>query len=218
MSDTEHDEKRRADGSTDDLQPSAAQPPADESAVAAPDGEQEEPQEPSDASPTASLVSDVPGAGGGSAAIKNEGSESAARKAGAQGEGRDDKDRTFWFWVAGIVLILGIELYVFGHNGEIEVCVGVEGVTDWAQKDQPRTAENFRKAPVCAQRVNLGMYPGTQEAAEAALNDACKRATMMQTGALQHCIRREKQWTRRVEKQQVPPWDPRLYRRLLWLD
>lgn len=134
------------------------------------------------------------------------------------GDEKNRKDKTFWIWVAGILFILGLELFIFGHDGKIEVCVGVEGVTEWALKDQARTPETFRKAPVCAERLNLGMYAGSQEAAEAALNEACKRATMLQRDALQDCIRRENKWTRQVNKQQVPPWDERLYRRLLWLD
>lgn len=128
------------------------------------------------------------------------------------------RDKTFWLWVVGIASILAVELYVYGHNGQIEVCVGIEGVTDFAERNQPRNAANFRSAPQCSRRLNLGMYEGTQELSQAALQEACARATVQNRDAMPDCLRRDKKWTRQVYKEQVPPWDPRLYRKLLWID
>ncbi len=126
--------------------------------------------------------------------------------------------RGFWLWVAGVAIILSVELFIYGHDGRIEVCVGVEGHTDWALKGKPRTPDNFRRAPMCAERMNLGMYSNSQDAAEAALDEACRRATRMNQKALPDCLRRDKKWTRQVTKEQVPPWDERLYKRLLWME
>jgi hypothetical protein len=128
------------------------------------------------------------------------------------------RDREFWFWLAGILVVLSIEVFIYGHNGKIEVCVGKEGLTDWSLKDHARTPENFRRAPTCAHRMNLGMYEGTEEQSQAALRDACARATVTNRLAMPDCLRRDKQWERKVEKTQIAPWDERLYRRMLWLD
>ncbi len=143
--------------------------------------------------------------------------EEKARAAAKDDEGVND-GKGFWLWVVGIALILSLELFIYGHNGHVRVCVGVDGVTDWALKYQPKTPDNYRKAPMCAERLNLGMYSGTQEAAEGALDEACRRATMMNRKALPDCLRREKKWTRQVDKDQVFPWDERLYKRLFWME
>jgi hypothetical protein len=122
-------------------------------------------------------------------------------------------------WALGILCLLGIELYVYGHDGDIEVCVGIDKLTDYAIRAEPRTKANATKHPFCAKRVNLGMWSKSDELADAALKEACGAASRV-VGAehRQKCIRRDDPWTRFVEKQQIPPWDPRLYRRILWLD
>src|SRR5690606_9176333 len=33
-----------------------------------------------------------------------------------------------WWWVLGIACVLGVELFIYGHNGWVRVCVGKEGV------------------------------------------------------------------------------------------
>lgn len=130
----------------------------------------------------------------------------------------EKRDKWFWHWVVGIIAVLCVELYIYGHNGKIEVCVGVEGVTDWSLIGKPKTPDNFAKSPKCAQRMNLGMYGDSEEAARAALDEACARATTTNHVARTDCVRRDKKWTRKVFKEHIPPWDERLYKRLLWLE
>jgi hypothetical protein len=120
--------------------------------------------------------------------------------------------------VAGIAVILCVELLIYGYNAEIEVCVGIEGVTQWELKDQPKAPETYRKGPICSKRMNLGMYEGNDEQSQTALREACSRATVSNRDALPDCIRRDKKWARQVYKKQIPPWDKRFYRRLLWID
>jgi hypothetical protein len=62
------------------------------------------------------------------------------------------------------------------------------------------------------------MYSDSEEAARAALDEACARATTTNHVARTHCVRRENKWTRKVFKENIPPWDERLYKRLLWLE
>ena len=123
-----------------------------------------------------------------------------------------------WLWVVGIASILALELYVYGHNGWIRVCVGQEGVTDFAALDAPRTQRRAAGFPVCMERLNLGMYSNGDEVARDALEQVCARGATLMGGDQRDCIRKEKGWIRRVDKQHVPPWDKRLYRRLLFLD
>jgi hypothetical protein len=96
--------------------------------------------------------------------------------------------------------------------------VGIEGVTQWELKDQPKAPETYRKGPICSKRMNLGMYEGNDEQSQTALREACSRATVSNRDALPDCIRRDKKWARQVYKKQIPPWDKRFYRRLLWID
>jgi hypothetical protein len=127
--------------------------------------------------------------------------------------------RGLLLWVGGILLILCVELFIYGHNGRIEVCVGLEGVTDFSLIGQPRSPENFRAYPQCVERMNLGMWSSSEEAAQSALDAACTRVTTRASGdAKQQCMRKDNKWQRQVIKENIPPWDPRLYRRLLFLD
>lgn len=124
-----------------------------------------------------------------------------------------------WVWVLGIFVILSVELYIYGYNGDIRVCVGVESLTDYGLRDEPRTQANAKHHPFCAERLNLGMWSSSAEQAQAALEDACSAAArVVGQERRQHCLRRDEPWTRFVEKHHVMPWDSRLYRRLLWLD
>lgn len=140
-----------------------------------------------------------------------------------QAKSEAPKPRETWIntlvWALGILVLLGIEIYVYGHNGDIEVCVGIDKLTDYTIRAETRTKANATKHPFCAKRVNLGMWSKGDELADAALKEACGAASRV-VGAehRQKCIRRDDPWTRFVEKKQIPPWDPRLYRRLLWLD
>ncbi|HEX2735658.1 MAG TPA: hypothetical protein VHM70_28860 [Polyangiaceae bacterium] len=148
----------------------------------------------------------------------------SAGEANESGGSTKESDRVkprrdnFWLWALGILLLLSIELLVYGHNGQIEVCVGIDGVTDFSLKHQARTKETARKMPQCASRLNLGMYDKTEEQALEALTDACGRATMVNKGEIDNCLHRNNKWTRDVTKTQIAPWDRRLYRRILWLE
>jgi hypothetical protein len=163
---------------------------------------------------TAETAAEAPGAEQSAAELPKDAGKDSKKAAPPAAE----KDRTIWFWVLGIVIALSVELYIYGRNGFVQVCVGVEGVTDYAQRNMPRSAVNAKTAPHCASRLNLGMYSDTDERAREALNEACSRATILNRKELTPCLRRENKWTRQVYKEQVPPWDKRLYRRLLWLD
>lgn len=133
--------------------------------------------------------------------------------------GEKTRDWGLLLWVAGILVVLGVELFIYGHNGRIEVCVGLEGATDFSLIGKPRSPENFRSYPLCVERMNLGMWSSSEEQAQSALEAACSRATARgNPEAKQQCLRKENKWQRQVIKESIPPWDPRLYRRLLFLD
>jgi hypothetical protein len=122
-------------------------------------------------------------------------------------------------WVFGIVLVLSIELFIYGHNGFLRVCVGVDTLTDYSLKAEPRTRENAKSHPFCAERLNLGMWTSSEELSKESLADACNGAArVVGQEHKQPCLRKDKPWTREVEMEQVMPWDPRLYRRLLFLE
>lgn len=122
-------------------------------------------------------------------------------------------------WAVGIAAVLCVELFVYGHDGRIQVCVGVDTLTDYALRAEPRTKENAKKHPFCAERLNLGMWSSKDDLSQAALNDACTAAArIVGQEHRQKCLRKDEPWTRFVEKEHVMPWDSRLYRRLLWLD
>jgi hypothetical protein len=121
-------------------------------------------------------------------------------------------------WVAGILAVLAGELYIYGHDGWIRVCVGREGMTDLSLLDQPRAHGGNGGYPVCAEHLNLGMYSRSNETAREALEVACTRGAGLLRGDKTDCLRKERGWLRRVDKEQVPPWAPRLYRRLFFLD
>jgi hypothetical protein len=152
-----------------------------------------------------------------------------AEKSDADSEPKDapksaaPRKRETWtntlLWALGILVVLGVEMYIYGHDGDIEVCVGIDKLTDYSIRTEPRSKANASKHPFCAKRVNLGMWNNGEELAEAALKEACGAASRV-VGAehRQKCLRRDDPWSRFVEKQHIAPWDPRLYRRLLWLD
>jgi hypothetical protein len=124
-----------------------------------------------------------------------------------------------FIWIGVIVLALGIELFIYGHDGRIQVCVGIDKLTDYAIRNEPRTKENAVKHPFCAERLNLGMWSSSEKHSKAALTEACSAAARV-VGAehRQKCLRRDEPWTRFVETEHIMPWDSRLYRRLFWLD
>jgi IS1 family transposase len=134
----------------------------------------------------------------------------------AEAKPAEKKKRGYWLWV--VLVLLAAELVVYGHSGRIEVCVGLDGATDFSLKNQARTKENFRSVPQCADRLNVGMYDHAEDQARSALQDACGRATMVNKKEFTNCVNRSNKWTRQVTKDQIYPWDKRFYRRLFWLD
>lgn len=131
---------------------------------------------------------------------------------------RDVKRASLWWWLLGIACVLGAELYVYGHDGWVRVCVGLQGVTDLNLMDRPKASERMHGFPICAEQSNLGMYSRSDDAARDALEVACARGASLLHGDKQACLRKENRWIRRVDKASIPPWDERLYKRLLFLD
>lgn len=123
-----------------------------------------------------------------------------------------------WWWLLGIACVLGIELFIYGHNGWVRVCVGLQGVTDLTLLDRPKHRDGMKGFPICAEQLNLGMYSRSQDAAQEALELACSRGAPLLHGVKQECVRKDHGWIRRVDKANIAPWDERLYRRLLFLD
>lgn len=124
----------------------------------------------------------------------------------------------WWPWLVGIAGILAAELYVYGHDGWVRVCVGRDGLTDLTMLDRPRPHDGIRGFPICAEHLNLGMYSRSDDAAREALDVACARGATLLRGEKADCLRKDHGWLRRVDKKNIPPWDPRLYRRLFFVD
>lgn len=127
-------------------------------------------------------------------------------------------DRSTALWLGVVAIVFAVELFIYGHAGIIRVCVGLEGQTDFSLLNRKTADASPRSHPFCAERRNIGMYPNADEAARAALEEACQRGAVLTRGDQRACLRREKGWVRQVHKENVPPWDERVYRRLLWLD
>ncbi len=140
--------------------------------------------------------------------------------AGAQQEAKSSRflDRSTALWLCVVAVIFAVELFIYGHAGIIRVCVGLEGQTDFSLLTRGNVAASPRSHPFCAERRNIGMYPNAENAAQAALEEACQRGATLTGGEMRACLRREQGWIRQVHKENVPPWDKRVYRRLLWLD
>ncbi|HTM43701.1 MAG TPA: hypothetical protein VL137_02030 [Polyangiaceae bacterium] len=128
-------------------------------------------------------------------------------------------DRSTLYWAVGIVALVFAELYYYGHNGELKVCVGKEGVHDFNLIGQMRTDENRWKFPFCEDRVNLGLRDEFDDLGRDAVKSACRRATLLHfQSEAADCVALENHWKRKVITRQVMPWERRFYRQLLWLD
>lgn len=147
-------------------------------------------------------------------------SQSAATTESSSTSAEAKKPRKWsgYLWAAAIVVLLGAELFAYGHNGHIRVCVGRKGITDFTQLDKPRQGNAAAGFPFCVESLNLGMYSRSDDVAKEALDLACARAATLLRGEKSECLRRDKDWSRRVDKTTIPPWDPRLYRRLLFIE
>lgn len=119
------------------------------------------------------------------------------------------------WWALPILLVA--ELYVYGHDGRLQICVGKEGDTDFALVGQERTDENRWKFPRCETRDNLGLRSQHDAQVEQATKVACRGATIFRhQGEAKACVAGEQGWQHQVEGQFVPPWDPAYYRHLFW--
>ena len=130
--------------------------------------------------------------------------------------------RRKWFvaswWALGIAALLSLELYAYGHNGLIRVCVGRKAITDLTLLDKKRDGAISSGFPFCVEQLNLGMYSRSDDVSKSALDVACGRAATLLRGDKTECLRRDKDWIRRVDKTQIAPWDPRLYKRLFFVE
>jgi hypothetical protein len=187
---------------------------------ASPEGEAEPSGEPEAGDPSAPAGADGgemgPAAASGDAAS---GDAAPGKAASKDGGGAQKGDRTTLVWIVAVCAIFCIELFFYGRRGDIELCVGKEGVHDFALRGQERTDDNRWKFPYCEHRVNLGLVSHFEELGQEALDQACRRATLMRFKDEQKaCVRMEKNWKRQVYTEQIWPTDRRFYRRLFWLD
>lgn len=153
-----------------------------------------------------------------SSSVQPEPQSKASPRASASDASAAKRKSPLWWWVLGIACVLGVELFVYGHNGWVRVCVGLEGVTDLTLIDRPKHRDGMKGFPICAEQLNLGMYSRSGDAAQEALEQACSRGAPLLHGIKQECLRKEHGWVRRVDKSNIMPWDERLYRRLFFLD
>lgn len=127
---------------------------------------------------------------------------------------KSGRDRGWW-WLLGVVLV--IEFVLFGYRGEIQVCVGKEGVHDFDNLGQPRTDENRWAFPRCEKRLNLGLLSDYDVAVEGATEAACRGATTVQLrDENKTCVAGERGWEHRIETTFVPPWDSRYLQEMFW--
>jgi hypothetical protein len=120
-------------------------------------------------------------------------------------------------WWVGLGLVLAVELAVYGSRAEIEVCVGKDGVHDFALHGELREDANRWRFPRCETRMNLGLRSRYDESVEDAASVACRGATLFRNrGEAKDCTEATSGWRREVDARQVWPWDARLHRHLLW--
>lgn len=119
-------------------------------------------------------------------------------------------------WLA--ILAFGLtELWLFGRNGDLRVCVVRAGEHDLALVDTPRTDENTRRYPSCERRQNVGLRSHYAERVEDAMIHACRRATILRgRQATLDCALKRDGWEHHVEGRWVAPWEPAYYQRLFW--
>jgi hypothetical protein len=120
-------------------------------------------------------------------------------------------------WWVILIVVLVAEFYVYGRRGEIEVCVGKQGVHDFSLMGQERTDDTRWKFPRCESRTNLGLRSQYDELVEDATTVACRGATLFRNrGEGPQCVAQESEWQRQIETSYIWPWDSRYYEHLLW--
>lgn len=136
---------------------------------------------------------------------------------GERPEGTEPRGRSGWiFWVV-IGTILVVEFWLFGRRGDIEVCVGKQGVHDFALVGKERTDDNRWAFPRCERRLNLGLRSEFEPQVADAVKVACRGATTFQHQAERsQCVEGNGGWQHRVHASFIPPWDPRYRKQLFW--
>lgn len=131
--------------------------------------------------------------------------------------GKGDKRGSGGRWWVVLLVILVVEMYVYGRNAEIEVCVGKEGAHDFSLVGTERTDENRWKFPRCEARLNLGLRSHFDEQVDQAVLEACRGATMFRNrGEGKACVEGTDGWQHRIDTHYVWPWDSRFYEHLFW--
>ena len=148
---------------------------------------------------------------------KGDGEKDDAKKADAKPAAKTKEKSGGSRWWVVLLVVLVVEFYVYGRNGDIEVCVGKQDVHDFSLVGQERTDDNRWKFPRCEARVNLGLRSQYDELVEDATNVACRGATLFRNrGEGPQCVAGEQGWTKQVETSYIWPWDSRYYKHLLW--
>ncbi len=120
-------------------------------------------------------------------------------------------------WWMILLAVLVVEFYVYGRNGEIQVCVGKQGQHDFSLLGQERNDTNRWKFPRCELRENLGLRSNYETLVEEATKGACRGQTLLRNrGEGPACLEQSDGWQRQVDTAFVPPWDSRYYQHLLW--
>lgn len=120
-------------------------------------------------------------------------------------------------WLAIILVIAAVELFLFGNRGRIQVCVAKEGVHDFDLVDTPRTDDNAARYPSCETRLNIGMKSRYDDLKTDAVVQACRRANMFRgKEAILTCAVEADGWTHRVTADFVKPWEPEYRDKLFW--
>lgn len=124
--------------------------------------------------------------------------------------------RIRWWWI--LIALMVIEFWIYGRRGEIEVCVGKKGETDFSlTTESPRTDDNRWKFPRCEPRTNLGLLSKYDEVTSDALAAACRGATTFRNqGEGKQCVAGKDGWEQRIDTQHTPPWAPAFYKHLFW--
>lgn len=120
-----------------------------------------------------------------------------------------------WWWLLAVAIL--VEFWLFGHRGEVQVCVGKTGIHDFALVGQTRDDTNRWNFPRCEERLNLGLDSELRAQVADATQSACRGATMFRhRGEASACAEGTQGWEHRVSTSFVPPWDARYRERLLW--
>lgn len=164
------------------------------------------------AEPTSDQVGAASAAGAEAAPVTEAASSEVSESKGSRAKGGGISR---WWWI--LLAIFVVEMWIYGSRGQVEVCVGKEGVHDFALVGSERTDENRWSFPRCEERLNLGLRSHFDEQVDQAVLKACRGATMFRhRGEGPACVERSDGWTQRVQTRYIWPWDARFYEHLFW--